>query len=393
MARFHQIYIKDNDTSILQQFNSKKCRICLKDGTVPIFKPKPKIGMIKLINVVTKLSIDKDDLFPKYVCFTCCDVLKKMLHFVKTARETRRILEGYLIDKDKKNNYGKLLNNSRNSIYRRSFHNKNEVFEVNDDTEKLQQKNPSATIKKSNTINFYNNCEFNKNNLNDKTEGKNRIELLSISENTDNIFEVSDSEVNDEVEMKSTQENKQNHCGKRNTRIFHNNSEFSKNHIMKRNKNKKKKSECYICDICGKEFLKYHIFRRHETTHEQKFLFECDLCSYKGRLKECLKRHMLTHMGVKKYKCEICGKGFHNSGNRKRHLLTHSQGKFECKICNRSYSRKSFLLRHNLAVHGEYQGYGCSLCNKQYVSLFQLKKHHNKVHKAATFVPVTLIAE
>ncbi len=117
-------------------------------------------------------------------------------------------------------------------------------------------------------------------------------------------------------------------------------------------------------------------------------------------IKQPKKRKKTTHQ---KFPCEICGKGMGSPFSLYRHRrfihktgkvnvtprppssssvsINNLDGNLKCSICNREFSTKSLLQRHNKVVHEKKYNLSCHLCGMGIQSKHQLKKHLLGKHK------------
>ena len=99
------------------------------------------------------------------------------------------------------------------------------------------------------------------------------------------------------------------------------------------------------CSHCDKTFSRPYALSRHLQTHSTDN-FECGICKVKIRRKDNFKQHLLLHDRDSKFQCKICNKSFSNNGNLSIHEKSHSKVKFVCPLCDKSYSYKTNLTRH-----------------------------------------------
>jgi len=140
------------------------------------------------------------------------------------------------------------------------------------------------------------------------------------------------------------------------------------------------------CDICQKMFRKGNL-KRHKQTHTGARKFDCVICNKSFTQKSSLQRHHLTHTGEKPYKCETCGKRFSQSNILKFHLTTHGTEKtYNCSICPYRFIKAENLANHIREKHSsgnsdEVTLYVCQFCNKGFKTKYSLKVHKDKLHK------------
>lgn len=66
---------------------------------------------------------------------------------------------------------------------------------------------------------------------------------------------------------------------------------------------------------------------------------------------------------------------------------------FTCNTCEKGFSRKNDLTRHNISVHTPIKKHKCEVCNKAFSRLDAMKNHrkiHDKANKSLKVDSVTL---
>ena len=108
--------------------------------------------------------------------------------------------------------------------------------------------------------------------------------------------------------------------------------------------------------------------------------FTCEVCDKAFSQKSRLIRHQKTHSGEKPFLCDICHLRFAEKGNLVKHLKRHLGYKpFTCKICNMKYFSKYSLTIHMRTHTGE-GPYICSFCGGQFAKYKSLTLHINRWH-------------
>ena len=157
------------------------------------------------------------------------------------------------------------------------------------------------------------------------------------------------------------------------------------------------------CNICYKTSsneanLKTHIFRVHSaessseygTKHKKEELsvvknFVCKICGKTYNRKTSLDYHTLAHTGERPFKCKKCDFDCRDSATLKRHQMIHNgEKRFQCNNCEKLFGFKHSLDNH-LATHTDKRPFECVMCNLTFKTrgdlLRHLKKHNSPVTK------------
>lgn len=140
-------------------------------------------------------------------------------------------------------------------------------------------------------------------------------------------------------------------------------------------KQKKKSEDELFCLICNIKFSSIEFF----VDHQEKSGFICRVCTAEFNNHDELESHFFKHSVSK---CKACKEEF----ICRKDLLLHRQkmhrfGMFECKICNKTFTRNSGLERHRLLNHSDGEdSYKCVVCGNYYKFSFQLKHHLEMTH-------------
>jgi len=104
--------------------------------------------------------------------------------------------------------------------------------------------------------------------------------------------------------------------------------------------------------------------------------FACQLCDRSYSYKENLKRHENTkHFRNETFKCNQCEKKFTYISTLRRHQQTHNyKEKFSCAICDQKF-QTPFTLSHHQKIHAGFKAHHCLLCGKRFRTRYELTRH------------------
>lgn len=138
----------------------------------------------------------------------------------------------------------------------------------------------------------------------------------------------------------------------------------------------------FVCNICTSSFkTKKYLSRHIKKVHNPAIDHECRYCGKKFHYESILKQHMYIHTDERPYKCKVCCKGFNSKYTLNNHSYIHTDTKpFNCEFCDYACRDSSTLRKHQQRHMGIVKRYQCTLCDKSYSSKSRLTVHVTEVH-------------
>ena len=138
----------------------------------------------------------------------------------------------------------------------------------------------------------------------------------------------------------------------------------------------------FKCPSCGKLFATPSTWKNHKygCTHQK--LYKCKSCRKRFLFNSTLRQHNRSHTCQKLFKCFYgkCMNRYKHPQDLEQHIATHWAVKFECEMCNKSFSQKRLLKRHSV-VHSNVCAHKCEYCRELFHHYNQLHRHRKKCFK------------
>ena len=142
----------------------------------------------------------------------------------------------------------------------------------------------------------------------------------------------------------------------------------------------------FVCHICGSSFKTTSGLRKHRICqHErEKLKFECPDCDERFIDQTHLNAHKIAKHGNESFTCDKCNKKFSRKLNLTRHQRYHcnyiTMTMLKCSSSEATFKRQDSLDDHSVAVHSQRQKFTCNACGAEYKYRGSLSKHKARKH-------------
>lgn len=156
------------------------------------------------------------------------------------------------------------------------------------------------------------------------------------------------------------------------------------------------KERPYSCKDCNKHFLHGSHLKKHQLTHQLSGTrsFQCNNCHMSFSHRHHFLTHLQTHGGEesskseidevklsntddsvqdKIYRCPICPESFSQVLELANHLSVHAN---MCNVCNKTFSTKQQLERHEQCHLSAATQYECTECGKSFLGSDSFRQHY-----------------
>eukprot|EP00116_Pleurobrachia_bachei_P004101 sb/3464363/ len=131
------------------------------------------------------------------------------------------------------------------------------------------------------------------------------------------------------------------------------------------------------CRVCNQRLCKEEMDKHIKTLHPKKY-FPCSLCPSICTSRFSLDKHKLKHRSgsSKSYECQICNKKFSDRNHLARHQIVHTgERHFKCEYCGTMFTTQHAKNRHVRRAHTGEKPFACTHCGKRFTASHKRLAH------------------
>ncbi|XP_075986556.1 uncharacterized protein LOC142983515 [Anticarsia gemmatalis] len=300
-------YYKNLNTNVF--INNKddlntRCRVCLQEGSFPIYGNDETVFILETIQAVGNVQIDENDEFPKHLCDVCHEFIRNITQFRKVVQQSDEFLKKPV---KQESMYDQDFSDS-------SFYDKHvEEWTSEENSEIKKEKKVKVKYASKVTCNICN-----------KVINKSYYKEHMTMHDPDHQKYVCDV------------------CGKsfRLRCAYHNHSLRHRNDFQ------------FKCQFCPYKARYSELLKTHMRTHTGDYRYMCTECPARFLFKSNLNSHMHKHKDPQ-FKCQACNKGFHSRLMLKRHFEADHLGikNHVCNLCGKAFGYRNAMMKHQRHVH------------------------------------------
>ena len=136
----------------------------------------------------------------------------------------------------------------------------------------------------------------------------------------------------------------------------------------------------YKCRHCRKRIYTPSTWRFHQYCQRPK-LKKCTGCKKFFLFESTLKQHRHCHNKIKMFRCIFgcCQQSYKHPQDLNRHVAMHQETTFNCELCDKTFTQKRLLKRHQV-IHTNLLPHVCCHCSQGFRHNTQLYRHKCKFH-------------
>lgn len=383
----YPLIVKDMDERFITRRSDdskqlEECRICLKKvADIPIFGIRGQADLSLDIMNFGGINLGQNDGFPQYLCVPCYKLLENAVLFRETAKQSDIALKLKKKGLQVTNAGGTYSINPIEFQSKKEVDNKNAIeFKYNIQIDELESDSfqdqnsiikPDLDLNTSTILVADPNVQFN---------------CLVCKESYKTILKFETHIASKEHKLRK-QKNKavkkiENYCSICNMMFTRNKyvEHISKVHCKSLNNISKDRIECNICKKnLHPDYLPLHMKVQHDEKAKltPKTKIQCPICNQLYAQRYYKQHYKLQHSTEENmgYMCDQCGKMFTYLYKLNIHRLTHTKAlPFKCSYCPYRGRNKQLLKIHVRTHTGDYP-YKCTECNVRCITKSNLNSH------------------